>query len=63
MNKQNNVASISDSELGLLPPFTPVNIEFVEKEVKDDLTYGDKGNGRELKTFFLKNKYKDSFSF
>ena len=56
MNKQNNVASISDSKLGLLPPLTPDNIEFVEKEVKEDLTYGDKGNGRELKTFFLNHK-------
>jgi len=55
MNKQ-IVSSISDSELGLLPPLTPDNIEFVEKEVKSDSIYGDKGNGHELKTFLLNHK-------
>jgi len=56
MNKQNNVSSISDSELGLLPPLTPGNIEFVENEVINDPIYGEKGNDRELKTFFLNHE-------
>ena len=59
MNKQNNVASISDSKLGLLPPLTPDNIEFVEKEVKEDLTYGDKGNG----SYFYYPSYKSPHRF
>lgn len=56
MNKQNTLDSFSDSKLGLLPPLTSDNIEFVENEIKNNQIYGDNGNDRELKSFFLNHK-------
>ena len=49
----------SDSFLGRFPSLTPESIDFVEKEIKDDTTYGDEANGGELKDYFsdTNNKY------
>ncbi len=50
--KNKNKPQDSDSFLGKFPPLTPENIDFVEKEVNEDQTYGDEANDKELVDYF-----------